>query len=74
MKHTRTLAGVIAFVIGLIVLVLITSASRKKIGKPGENLVIKKSQIFMICLNSTQIVFQTELVTTYNEFWSLIVV
>jgi hypothetical protein len=61
MKHTRTLAGVIAFVIGLIVLVLITSASRKKIGKPGENLVIKKSQIFMICLNSTQIVFQTEL-------------
>jgi hypothetical protein len=61
MKHTRTLAGVIAFVIGLIVLVLITSASRKKIGKPGENFMIKQSQIFMICLNSTQIVFQTEL-------------
>jgi hypothetical protein len=68
MKHTWTLAGVIAFVIGLAILVLITSASRKKIGKPGENLVIKKSQIFMICLNSTQIVFQTELVTTYNDF------
>jgi hypothetical protein len=68
MKLIRTLAGVIAFVIGLIVLVLITSSSRKKIGKPGENLVIKKSKIFKIFLNSTQIVFQTELVTTYNDF------
>jgi hypothetical protein len=40
-------------------------ASRKKLGKSGEKVMIHKSQISMICL-STQIVLQIELVTICN--------
>jgi len=52
LKRAGTLAGVAAFIIVLTVVVLVTSASRKKLGM----------QIFMVCINSTQIV------TPCNEF------
>jgi hypothetical protein len=68
LKRVGTLAGVAAFIMVLTVLVFVTSASRKKLGKPAEKVMISKSQIFMICLNSTQIVLLTEVITPYNEF------
>jgi len=40
LKLAGTLAGVAAFVIVLTVLVLVTSTSRKKLGKLGENFKI----------------------------------
>jgi len=51
LKRVRTVAGVIAFIIGLSVLVLVTSAYRKKHGKPSEKVMISKSQILTIFLN-----------------------
>jgi len=48
LKLAGTLAGVIAFIIGLTVLVLVTSAYREKIGKAGEKVMISKCQIFFI--------------------------
>jgi len=68
LKRAGTLAGVVAFIMVLTVLVFVTSASKKKLGKPAEKVMISKSKIFMICLNSTQIVLLTEIITPYNEF------
>ncbi|RHN65876.1 putative protein kinase RLK-Pelle-DLSV family [Medicago truncatula] len=46
LKHAGTVAGVITFIIGLIVLVLVTSAYKKKLGKPGclKKLLHKKDE------------------------------
>jgi len=38
LKRAGTVAGVIAFIIGLIVIVLVKSSYRKKLSKPGEKL------------------------------------
>lgn len=78
MKRVRTVAGVIAFIIGLSVLVMVTSAYRKKHGKPTEKVMISKSQIFMIYLlklYSKSVSRKKEKnveKNTYNELWSLI--
>jgi uncharacterized membrane protein len=59
LKHAWTLAGIIAFLIGITLIVMVTLAYRKKLGKQSENLMISKSQIFTFYLNSIQIVLQT---------------
>jgi len=50
LKLAGTLAGVVAFIIGLTILVLITTAYKNKFGKPSVKVMTSKSLIFMIYL------------------------